>query len=225
MTLWKRSFRQKLLFTYELFYRYRRYLLFSVEYFVFERPRGLDFTMRDKSLLKSTGGELSGYAKINEKHFCRVIDKMAELSEGLEKERLLDIGCGKGAALKEALRYPFEKVAGIEIQENLVRTAQKNFRLLHIEDKVECICGDALTFGEYGKYTVFFLANPFGREILKQVMDRIIAQNKGQNKNIFLIYHSPVHKQVIEETGLFEKKFTMFDSLRQYDTYVYQGVL
>lgn len=48
--------------------RLKRYLLFGLQYFLWEKPRGLDFTMRDTSLLKKSQGVYHGYAKTDEKH-------------------------------------------------------------------------------------------------------------------------------------------------------------
>ena len=59
------------------------------------------------------------------------------------EERLLDIGCGKGVVLLEASAYPFQKVAGIDIDERLLIVARKNFQILKMEDRVECIQANA----------------------------------------------------------------------------------
>lgn len=101
--------------------------------------------MRDLTLMNDTEGVLSGYSKINERHLHQILDRLTELLGDFKRECFLDVGCGKGVALKEAIKYPFMKVAGIEIQENLVEIARKNFRILHIEDKTECILADAET--------------------------------------------------------------------------------
>lgn len=209
----------------DIFYRYRRYLLFLIEYYLLEKPRGLDFTMRDLTLMNDTKGILSGYSKINEKHLQEILSRLTELLGEVEYECFLDVGCGKGVVLKEAVKYPFMKVAGIEIQENLVKTAKKNLKILNIEDKTECILADALKFDDYGSYSVFFFFNPFGREIFAKVIERIVMQNQGQSKHIYLIYHNPLHKQVIEDIGCFQKEFTMFDTLKQYETCVYSSIL
>lgn len=203
-----------------LFYRYRRYMLFLIEYYLLEKPRGLDFTMRDITLLKDSGGQLSGYSKISERHLRHILNYLMTMN-GVESECLLDVGCGKGVVLKEAIKYPFQKVAGIEIQENLVEIAEKNFKILNIDDKTKCIHTDALKFDDYKSYSVFFFCNPFGKEIFAKVLDHIIIQNKGLNKRIYIIYYNPVHKQVIEDMGIFKLEFTMFDKLKQYNTYIY----
>lgn len=52
--------------------RLQRYLLFGIQYFMLEKPRGLDFTMRDVSLLKNSGGLYHGYSKTSEKHLHEI---------------------------------------------------------------------------------------------------------------------------------------------------------
>ena len=136
----------------ELANRLRRYLLFLGEYLFMERPRGLDFTMRDTRLYQQSAGKYHGYSKTDEKH-------LQEIFQTLDFSRcrnLLDVGCGKGVVLKEAAKFPFERIAGIELQEELVRTAGKNFRILGLEKRISCMQADALDFDGYGEFDVFF---------------------------------------------------------------------
>ena len=77
-----------------------------------ERPRGLDFTMRDTRLYQQSAGKYHGYSKTDEKH-------LQEIFQTLDFSRcrnLLDVGCDKGVVLKEAAKFPFERIAGIELQ-------------------------------------------------------------------------------------------------------------
>ena len=82
--------------------------MFGIEYFLWEKLRGLDFTMRDTSLFKSSNGLCHGHSKTAEKHLKKIFSSLT--FDG--SERLLDIGCGKGVVLRVASGYPFEKVAG-----------------------------------------------------------------------------------------------------------------
>ena len=50
----------------ELANRIRRYLVFLGEYLFLERPRGLDFTMRDIGLYQKSAGKYHGYSKTDE---------------------------------------------------------------------------------------------------------------------------------------------------------------
>lgn len=118
-----------------MFRRWKRYFRFGVQYFLYEKPKGLDFTMRDLSFLKSSRGLLQGYRKTEEHHLKEIFGNLSFTGE----ERLLDIGWGKGVVLLEASSYPFKKMAGIDIDERLITVARKNFQILKMEDQVECI--------------------------------------------------------------------------------------
>ena len=87
-----------------------RYIKFGLQYYILEKPRGLDFTMRDKSVINQEKG-FHGYNKTNENHL-RDIFSCLPFEEGLS---LIDIGCGKGAVLKEGIKYSFKKLGGIEV--------------------------------------------------------------------------------------------------------------
>lgn len=178
----------------ELANRLRRYLLFLGEYLFMERPRGLDFTMRDTRLYQQSAGKYHGYSKTDEKH-------LQEIFRTLDFSRcrnLLDVGCGKGVVLKEAAKFPFERIAGIELQEELVRTAGKNFRILGLEKRISCMQADALDFDGYGEFDVFFFFNPFSEEVFGRVIDRILESRKSDGPLTF-IYHNPRYLDALEE--------------------------
>ena len=42
-------------------------------------------------------------------------------------DKILDIGCAKGSALKVMLSYPFKKIDGLELSPELVKIAKRNF--------------------------------------------------------------------------------------------------
>ena len=116
----------------ELINRFQRYLIFLGEYLFLERPRGLDFTMRDTGLYQKSAGKYHGYSKTDEGHLREIFTSL----DFSRCRRLLDVGCGKGVVPKEAAKFPFEKIAGIELQEELVKIAEKNFRILGLEKRV-----------------------------------------------------------------------------------------
>ena len=204
----------------ELANRLRRYLLFLGEYLFMERPRGLDFTMRGTRLYQQSAGKYHGYSKTDEKH-------LQEIFQTLDFSRcrnLLDVGCGKGVVLKEAAKFPFERIAGIELQEELVRTAGKNFRILGLEKRISCMQADALDFDGYGEFDVFFFFNPFSEEVFGRVIDRILESRKSGGPLTF-IYHNPRYLDALEERLKREasepeqvRKVMLHDKRKNYDT-------
>ncbi len=198
-----------------------RYIKFGLQYYILEKPRGLDFTMRDKSVINQEKG-FHGYNKTNENHL-RDIFSCLPFEEGLS---LIDIGCGKGAVLKEGIKYSFKKLGGIEVSEELVTIAKKNFERLHIADKVECLLADATNYQGYDQYNVFYFYNPFGKEILEKVLDKIESgiqkkKTEKQGMTYYLIYYHPLYPEVVEKYQWKLKK-ELLDKLRQYKTYIYE---
>lgn len=177
----------------ELANRLRRYLLFLGEYLFMERPRGLDFTMRDTRLYQQSAGKYHGYSKTDEKHLQEIFQTL----DFSRCRKLLDVGCGKGVVLKEAAKFPFERIAGIELQEELVRTAGKNFRILGLEKRISCMQADALDFDGYGEFDVFFFFNLFSEEVFGRVIDRILESRKSEEPLTF-IYHNPQYLDTME---------------------------
>ncbi|MBQ9989778.1 MAG: class I SAM-dependent methyltransferase [Lachnospiraceae bacterium] len=201
----------------DLLYRWKRYAFFAFQYFFLEKPRGLDFTMRDLDIPEEQKKFIHGYSKTNERHLRNIFDRLPFM----DNLSLLDVGCGKGVVLKEAARYPFDKIAGIDINFRLIERARINFKRLHLEERIWCEERNALEFEDYGKYNVFFFFNPFGREIMETVIDKILASTYSRQKRVYLIYHNPIFKDVIEKKEVFLLHHQLYDSLKQYETYIY----
>lgn len=195
--------------------RVKRYFKYLIQYFILEKPRGLDFTMRDKSLIAKSSGRYFGYSKTDEAHLREIFKLLS-----YEKcKNFMDIGCGKGVVLKEAVKYPFQKIAGIELIPEIFHTLQKNMRILKL-DRVECIHGDATTFADYGSYDTFFLYNPFSEEILEKVLDKIVESRNDRNKTATIIYHDPRFLFLVEKQAGYRVERRMHDSTRNYETYI-----
>lgn len=196
--------------------RYKRYVKYGLQYYLFEKPRGLDFTMRDMHLIGESGGVLHGYSKTNEKHLKEIFDFL----HIEKKDSLLDVGCGKGVVLREAAKYPFGKIGGIDIDANLIKIARHNLKVLGLADRICCTAANATDYRGYKDYNIFFFFNPFSQEIFRAVLDEIIAENEG-GKEIRLIYHNPVYQSVIEESGRFQKIKELYDAAKDYRTGIY----
>ncbi|MDO4285264.1 MAG: methyltransferase domain-containing protein [Eubacteriales bacterium] len=193
--------------------RAKRYFLYLYQAFVSERRRGLDFTMRDTGLYQQSGHRFFGYSKTDEAHLRQIFESLTYSRNW----RLLDVGCGKGVVLKEAARYPFLRIAGIEILPSLVRTARRNMEILGLSERVQCIEADALEFEGYGEYDTFFFFNPFSEEVLREVVGRIIEGGQRQGPLTF-IYHNPRFLGVFDEYSGFYIRTRLHDPRKNYDT-------
>ena len=195
--------------------RFKRYSIYMVQS-IAERLQGLDFTMRDTSLIAKSGGQLHGYSKTDESHAKKILDSLNVNKDS----KLLDVGCGKGAFLREASKYSFGKITGIEIDKRLVRIAKKNFRILNLDSRIKIFQSDALTFDHYGTYSIFYFFNPFEKEVMEPVVDKI-AMSKRKSKEYYMILHNPTCMNVIESKGgVLVRK--LYDPMKSYETYIYK---
>lgn len=183
-----------------------------------ERVRGLDFTLPAASGEIKNSREYNGYCKTPEKHVRMLLESLGIC---YAESSFLDIGCGKGAVLRVAAGMPFCRVAGIELDRELVGIAQRNMKRLGLEN-VECIQGNAASFDRYGEFNVFFLFNPFSAAVLAQVTGKILQTLEDSPREITIIYHHPLHSSLLDVPGL-HRTGVFYDRLKQYETYVYSN--
>ena len=157
---------------------------------LWEKINGLDFSTvipvvdlgLDESLV------LKGSPSCN-KYLIQLFDALNITSN----DRILDIGCAKGGAIRCMTKFSFSKIDGIEISGILSNIATKNFVKLN-ERRVEIKNIDASVFSDYKDYDFLYLYNPFPEEVMKKVLSQI-----NSKKEIIIIYNNPVcHDQIIK---------------------------
>lgn len=110
-----------------------------------------------------------------------------------EEDVFVDVGCAWGRLLGY-LKYhtPARKWIGVEYNEEAGKTAEETFAG---DETVEIVKGDILkNIPEDG--TIFYLFNPFGKNILEQFLERL---EKTEKQNVKIYYLHPVWKEVFEE--------------------------
>jgi SAM-dependent methyltransferase len=114
-------------------------------------------------------------------------------------DSVLDIGCAKGSAMRDMLRFPFARVDGIELSPELAAIARRNFaRLGQARAKVYCM--DARRFSGYSDYTLFYLYNPFQPHILDAVLQALLAQTPAGQERV-VVYNNPLGHDVMQRHG------------------------
>ena len=119
------------------------------------------------------------------------------------EDSILDIGCGKGKMVFYFSRLGFGKSDGIELSTELVCCAEKNMKILNRNSVIINI--DATEFDGYGEYNYFYFFNPFGKEIMRLVMDRIKESCVYNPRKVTIIYCNPLCHQQIVESGFYLK--------------------
>jgi SAM-dependent methyltransferase len=115
-------------------------------------------------------------------------------------DHVIDVGCGKGSAMRVMRRFPFGRVAGIELSVDLARVAERNFRRLHAEN-VEVHAGDAAVFDGYLSFNIVYFYNPFPDVVMSRVLDRMSSAWAGSRLERVIIYNNPSCHALLADRG------------------------
>lgn len=113
---------------------------------------------------------------------------------------LVDLGCGKGRVMVVSVFFGFVTVTGIDFAKELCVEAKKNMaRIEPLFKKIEwdVICKDVLNYEIRNTDSVFFMFNPFEKEILEKFLQKIDISLKKAPRTIWFLYASPVHLKTI----------------------------
>ena len=119
-----------------------------------------------------------------------------------ERATFVDLGAGMGRVVILAARRPFRAVIGVEISPALVEIARENLGTSRdprrVVRDVKIVRADA---GEYAfprGDLVAFMYNPFHGPVLDAVLAGL---RRRTDRDVVLLYHTPVDRARIEETG------------------------
>lgn len=110
------------------------------------------------------------------------------------KGSFLDYGAGKGRALIVALWRGFEKVIGIELSPVYCAIANNNVTAVlakYPTRTVEIIQGDAVDFDMPDDVSVAYFFDPFGREVMPAVIERILKSLHRLPREFHVVYANP----------------------------------
>jgi SAM-dependent methyltransferase len=118
----------------------------------------------------------------------------------------VDFGSGLGRVVFQAARYPFRRVVGVELSEQLNAVARDNIehnrhRLL-CQD-VELVTADATSFEVPDDMTVAFFANPFTGPTFHSVARGLLDSVDRRPRRLRVIYRNPVEHDYLMATGRF----------------------
>jgi hypothetical protein len=109
---------------------------------------------------------------------------LAAVPAPLQTLTFVDVGSGKGHALLVAAGYPFRRVIGVELAEELHQSAQANIRVLPASARscgtVELRCEDAAAFQVPSEPCVLYFNNPFAEPVMARVLENVLASRNGR---------------------------------------------
>lgn len=117
-------------------------------------------------------------------------------------DRIVDVGSGKGGALVTLSRFPFSKIAGVELSEPLHKIAETNMRKLGIRN-VELHCYDAVSFPGYDDFNYIYMYNPFPGPTMASFMQSISESLRRRPRALVVIYCNPIFHEEVSDSGLF----------------------
>lgn len=136
-----------------------------------EKIRGVDYEM---IYHEDNGAPHCGNYTMSPK---KVLKRVFDDTEDLCNKGFIDIGCGKGYAVKMAAIRGFRRFGGVEYNKYLYDICVRNLKKEGIPTE-NVYYGMAQDYEEYGQYDVFYFNNPFDADILSDVLKRINETHK-----------------------------------------------
>ena len=105
----------------------------------------------------------------------------------------IDFGSGKGRMLLIAAAYGFRQLRGIELRKELHEQACKNFRRCQHVHKcsIESVNADAVDYEFPNEKLVLFFFNPFGSEVMSEVLKNLATSLHGCFRDVWVVLHDP----------------------------------
>jgi SAM-dependent methyltransferase len=119
----------------------------------------------------------------------------------------VDLGCGKGRGLIVAVLCGFSHVTGVDYSPALCAVAEHNLALVRRRTGRQFTSGifamDAADYAFALHDTVLYLFNPFDAVVLAAVLARLRHSLDEHPRTVWIVYHNPVWRAVIEHTDAF----------------------
>lgn len=138
-------------------------------------------------------------------------------------DSIIDIGCGKGAAMRILLDFPFSRVDGVEIADPIAAVARENFKTLGVpEERCRVYTKDAAEFCDLDAYNHIYFYNPFPPDVMSRCLANICNSLDRRPRKMTLIYNHPSCHEALLACGRFAK-FGEYDSEWGNKIYVYRN--
>ena len=104
-----------------------------------------------------------------------------------------------------ASEFAFREVRGLEYSPVLCRVAEQNCRRYFARCSPDVVFqvlqSDAREYDIRDDETVFFLFNPFGPVILRQVIENIQKSLLENPRKAWIVYLNPLHREVVKQVS------------------------
>jgi SAM-dependent methyltransferase len=126
--------------------------------------------------------------------YAAIYSMLGRMPFAPSKSVFLDLGCGKGRAVAVAATFPFERIIGIELSEQLAELAEANIASLrHRRAKqIEIHHMDATAYEVPPEVNVIYFFNPFIGKDLRKVVSNIHRSYVNAPRPLFIIFFTNV---------------------------------
>ena len=104
-----------------------------------------------------------------------------------------------------AAEFPFRRIVGVELTDSLHRVAVDNVRRCRLADRIDLPATWTLRTPLSRWSTVIFLFNPFGEEVLRQVVRNLGAAWQRKPRPIRIIYRKPIWTGALDAAPFLKK--------------------
>ncbi len=166
----------------------------------FDFEHNVDTTWATVSLRTRIREWLSGgqYQASEQTLFSEMLDALPVPLDGFT---FIDLGSGKGRTLLMASCYPFRRIIGVELLEELHAIALQNMASYRSQRqncfRIEAHAGDARRFEFPAEPTVLYLFNPFPRHVWREVLANLQRSLAAAPRQVYAVYHNPVHQDIL----------------------------
>jgi len=135
-----------------------------------------------------------------------------------DQDVFIDYGSGKGRTLIVAATFPFKRIIGLELSENLNVIAQNNIRLATKKNRLKCqnielITDDASKYIPQNDISIVMLYNPFSQQLMLHVVNQIYETLKVNPRPLYFIFRYPNWSSDIFEN---DSRFKLFYQFKVY---------
>jgi hypothetical protein len=169
----------------------------SMQSYMFDRLFGVSISVDS---VTADYGENNGYGG---SHWLPVRRVLRNLKPG-PQDVFVDLGSGKGIVLLIAGRLPFRRVIGVDIDEELDRSAKENIeraagRLRAAE--VTSVAASVLEWPVPDDLSVVYMFNPFTGKTFHEAMERIFDSYDRKPRELRIIYGYPAEHDWLVSSG------------------------
>jgi len=132
-------------------------------------------------------------------------EMLASLPIDFSQFTFVDLGSGKGRTLLMASEYPFRRIVGVEILQELHRAAEENILSYQSTTQqctqVESVCADACEVELPEGPLLLYLFNPLPEAGLKRMLENLEALLLRHPRPVYVLYQNPLLERALEESS------------------------